>query len=257
MANYLDAGVLLEARHVSYLKPHTIIDNVSLTIRDGEILTLIGPNGAGKTTLVRIVLGLLQPSTGKVIRRENLRIGYMPQKLQVDQNLPLTVQHFLRLSGAKKPAITRVLQEVNIKHLVNHPLSTISGGELQRVLLARALLREPNLLVLDEPVQGVDIRGQSELYTLINRIRNEYQCGVLMVSHDLHLVMANTDVVVCLNQHVCCHGHPDTVANDPAFLNLFGEQPGNLAVYTHHHDHHHDLHGDVVEDHHCNNTGEH
>lgn len=250
---YLEEGVLLQAKHLSYQKPHSIIDNVSLTIHEGEIVTLIGPNGAGKTTLVRIILGLLEPSKGEIVRRPNLRIGYMPQKLQLDENLPLTVKHFLHLSNAKKSAIPRVLQEVNIEHLSNHPLTGISGGELQRVLLARALLREPQLLVLDEPVQGVDIGGQSELYQLINQIRHRYRCGVLMVSHDLHIVMANTDIVVCLNQHVCCHGHPDTVSNDPAFLSLFGEQQApNLAVYTHHHDHQHDLHGDVVEDHHCN-----
>lgn len=252
-----ESGILLEARHISYSNPQTIIQDVSLALREGEILTLIGPNGAGKTTLVRIILGLLNPTQGQIIRRAKLRIGYMPQKLQLDQNLPLSVKHFLRLGSQRRSGINRVLAETKIEHLANHPLSQVSGGELQRVLLARALLREPHLLVLDEPVQGVDVNGQSELYGLINRIRQQYRCGVLMVSHDLHLVMANTDTVVCLNQHVCCQGHPDDISHDPAFLSLFGEQHStNLAVYTHHHDHHHDLHGDIVEDHHCS-SGDH
>lgn len=224
-----------------------IIKNVSLDLRAGEITTLIGPNGAGKTTLVKAMLGLIEPSLGQVMRQPSLRIGYMPQRLHIDHNLPITVSRFLRLAKASKTAINEALSEVGAKHLLKSPLQTVSGGELQRVLLARALLRNPTLLVLDEPVQGVDIAGQTALYELINNIRDRHHCGVLMVSHDLHLVMAQTDTVICLNQHVCCHGHPEHVSTDPAYLALFGESHSqSLAVYHHEHDHEHDMHGNVI-----------
>ena len=224
-----------------------VLEHVNLQVKRGEIVTLIGPNGAGKTSLVRIVLGLLKASSGQVNPQAKLRIGYMPQKLQIDASLPLTVQRFLLLSpGAKKAAALAALTEVGAEHLLQRPLQQVSGGELQRILLARALLREPDLLVLDEPVQGVDVNGQIELYQLITRLRDRYGCGVLMVSHDLHLVMATTNTVVCLNRHVCCSGHPEQVSLDPAFVAMFGEQASALAVYSHHHDHAHDMHGEVV-----------
>jgi len=239
---------LLELTNVSLrLHGNTILENVSLTVRRGEVVTLIGPNGAGKTSLVRIVLGLLKADAGEVAREPQLRIGYMPQKLQVDASLPLTVLRFLLLApNATREQALAALEDVAAAHLSARPLQQVSGGELQRVLLARALLRQPDLLVLDEPVQGVDVNGQAELYQLINRLRDRYGCGVLMVSHDLHLVMATTNTVVCLNRHVCCSGHPEQVSTDPAFLALFGERASALAVYSHHHDHAHDLDGDVV-----------
>ena len=233
-----------------------VLQQVSLDVKAGQIVTLIGPNGAGKSTLVRVLIGLTPPSHGKVSRKPKLRIGYMPQKLHIDPNLPISVERFLRLASANKTAIKAALTEVGSAHLSNNPLQTISGGELQRVLLARALLRDPELLVLDEPVQGVDIAGQAELYELISAIRKRHQCGVVMVSHDLHLVMAQTDIVICLNHHVCCHGHPEQVSTDPAYLELFGERHSqSLAVYHHHHDHEHDAHGDVICTH--KHSGEH
>ncbi|HLV16211.1 MAG TPA: zinc ABC transporter ATP-binding protein ZnuC [Pseudomonas sp.] len=223
------------------------LDAVDLRVRPGEIVTLIGPNGAGKTTLVRVVLGLLTPDRGTVWRKPRLRIGYMPQKLQVDPTLPLSVQRFLRLVPGVTTVMARAaLEEVGAAQVLDHPLQKISGGELQRVLLARALLRKPELLVLDEPVQGVDVAGQAALYRLIGRLRERYGCGVLMVSHDLHLVMSATDQVVCLNRHVCCSGHPEQVSGDPAFVELFGRDARSLAIYQHRHDHAHDLHGGVV-----------
>lgn len=229
----------------------TVLDNVSLTLEPGKIVTLIGPNGAGKTSLVRTLLGLQPATSGQISRAPNLRIGYMPQKLHIEASLPLTCQRFLALGGASGAQIQAAAELTGISHLAHSPLQQLSGGEVQRVLLTRALAREPNLLVLDEPVQGVDINGQLALYQLINRIRRERGCGVLMISHDLHLVMANTDEVLCLNQHVCCHGHPESVSNHPAYQALFGTRAAEmLAVYTHHHDHRHDLHGDVV----CNHT---
>lgn len=225
-----------------------ILQGVSLRLNPGEIVTVIGPNGAGKTTLVRVVLGLQSLSDGQVRRSAATRIGYMPQKLVVDRSMPLSVERFLRLTGADHRAAHAALERVGVADVLRRPVAQVSGGELQRVLLARAILRRPDLLVLDEPAQGVDISGQAELYTLIKALRDELGCAVLMVSHDLHLVMAQTDTVLCLNQHVCCHGHPEQVSNDPAYLNLFGHKEAEaLAVYHHHHDHHHDLHGDVVE----------
>ncbi|MEH6567272.1 MAG: zinc ABC transporter ATP-binding protein ZnuC [Halopseudomonas sp.] len=239
---------LLALQQVSLrLNSTEVLEKVNLSVRRGEIVTLIGPNGAGKTSLVRIVLGLLKASSGEMHRKPRLRIGYMPQKLQIDPSLPLTVQRFLLLSpGAKRASVAAALDDVGAAHLLTRPLQQVSGGELQRILLARALLRQPDLLVLDEPVQGVDVNGQIELYQLITRLRDRYGCGVLMVSHDLHLVMATTNTVVCLNRHVCCSGHPEQVSTDPAFVALFGEQASALAVYNHHHDHAHDMHGEVV-----------
>lgn len=166
----------------------------------------------------------------------------------MDPTLPLSVLRFLRLvPGVDRARAQAALKEVGAEHVIDNPVQSISGGEMQRVLLARALLREPELLVLDEPVQGVDVAGQAELYSLITRLRDRHGCGVLMVSHDLHLVMSTTDQVVCLNRHVCCSGHPEQVSGDPAFVELFGKNAQSLAIYHHHHDHAHDLHGAVVD----------
>ncbi len=225
-----------------------VLENINLEVKAGRIVTLIGPNGAGKTTMIRIVLGLLQPDSGTIKRQASLSIGYMPQQLHIEPTLPLTVLRFLQLARKNDPGqIDSVLEKIKISHLLYHQIQDISGGEMQRVLLARALIRKPELLILDEPAQGVDLAGQAELYQLINQITNEQQCGVLMISHDLHLVMSATDEVICLNQHICCHGKPEQVSNDPAYLDLFG--PGaaqNIAVYTHHHNHEHDLTGNVI-----------
>ncbi|MCP9340231.1 zinc ABC transporter ATP-binding protein ZnuC [Stutzerimonas xanthomarina] len=241
-----EALIRLENIHVRFAR-QAVLEGAELRVHRGEIVTLIGPNGAGKTTLVRAVLGLLKPDSGTVWRKPKLRVGYMPQKLHVDPTLPLSVLRFLRLvPGVDRAAALAALNEVGAEHVIDSPLQSVSGGEMQRVLLARALLRQPELLVLDEPVQGVDVAGQAELYRLIGRLRERYGCGVLMVSHDLHLVMSATDQVVCLNRHVCCSGHPEQVSADPAFVELFGQDARSLAVYHHQHDHSHDLHGSVV-----------
>jgi zinc transport system ATP-binding protein len=240
---------LLSASHISLEdKGKVLLHDIHLRIDAGDILTLIGPNGAGKTTLLNILLGLRRPSSGSVTRLPNLRTGYMPQRLQLNPQLPLTVSRFLALVDGSLLSIDKALSRTGVVHLQQTDMSKLSGGEIQRVLLARALLRKPQLLVLDEPVQGVDIKGQNQLYQLITDLRDELGCGVLMVSHDLHLVMAATDHVICLNQHVCCHGHPESVSNHPAYLELFGNTAINLATYTHHHDHDHNLHGEVVAD---------
>ncbi len=233
---------------VSYHQ-RNILEAIDLEIAENEIVTLIGPNGAGKTTLVRVMLGLIKPSAGQVLRRRGLNIGYMPQRLQLPETLPLTVARFLQLSSVQdKQHYQALVQELSIQHLLHNPMTQLSGGETQRVLLARALIRKPQLLVLDEPVQGVDVTGQAELYALIAQLRKRYQCSILMISHDLHLVMATTDRVLCINHHLCCAGHPESVSQHPAYLELFGTPVSeNLALYTHHHDHTHDIHGNVVE----------
>ncbi len=248
----IQPGTLIELEHVGVtLSGKSIIDHIDLSISDNEIVSLIGPNGAGKTTLVKVVLGLIKPTSGYFRKQKGLRIGYMPQKLHIENTIPLNVKSFLSISKKASPQkVSRVLDQVNIAHLAHHPMQALSGGELQRVLLARALLRQPQLLVLDEPAQGVDINGQAELYNLITEIRVQYQCAVLMISHDLHLVMSATDRVVCLNHHVCCSGHPEYVSNDPAYRELFGlEKADGLAVYAHHHDHVHDEHGNIIPEH--------
>lgn len=228
----------------------SILQNVSLRLTRGEIVTVIGPNGAGKSTLLKVALGLLAPTSGAVRQTDNLRVGYMPQRVHIDPSLPLTTRRFLQLGGAGQPAIEAALAEVGIDGVEQRALQALSGGELQRVLLARALLRKPDLLVLDEPVQGVDLAGQTAMYELIGAVRQRHRCGVLMVSHDLHWVMATTDHVLCLNQHICCEGHPEHVGNDPAYRALFGVTSAeNIALYQHHHNHRHDLHGEVQAEH--------
>jgi zinc transport system ATP-binding protein len=243
---------LVKVRDISVRQQgRQLLESVSLKVDPGEIVTLIGPNGAGKTTLVRIILGLLKADTGEVTLRPDLRIGYMPQQLALSENMPLTVARFLSLGiQRRKHEIKEIMDELAIDKFMQQPMQRLSGGERQRVLLARALMRQPDLLVLDEPVQGVDITGQASLYGLITEIRNRIGCGVLMISHDLHLVMATTDQVLCLNQHVCCSGHPESVSQHPAYLELFGAPASSrLAVYTHHHDHTHDIHGDIKSNH--------
>jgi len=219
-----------------------ILSGISLEVHRGEILTVIGPNGGGKTTLLRVMLGLLNPDAGVVLQAAGIKIGYMPQKIHFDPILPLSVRRFLTLAAQRpREALVRALAEVGAPTLLEAPVQNVSGGELQRILLARALLREPDLLVLDEPAQGVDVQGQQELFDLISRLSHDRGCAVLMVSHDLHLVMAATDRVVCLNRHICCTGHPVAVQADPAFLKLFTPRAvGSLALYTHKHNGHSD-----------------
>lgn len=234
--------MLINAENLSFARGgKTILQDISMQVSAGEIVTIIGPNGAGKSSLIKILLGLIKHDSGSLRTSSNLRIGYMPQQLQLSPHLPLTVSRFLALAKAGKSEINTAAKTVSITSLLNQPMQNLSGGEQQRVLLARAILCKPNLLVLDEPVQGVDIAGQAALYRLIGQLRDQLNCGVLMVSHDLHLVMAATDTVVCLNQHICCKGHPDVVSAHPAYLELFGQPLDSaLALYTHHHDHTHE-----------------
>lgn len=224
-----------------------VVDRVSLALHRGDIITIIGPNGAGKTTLIKAVLGIQAATSGRIQRARGLVIGYVPQHLSLESTLPLSVQRFMLLSGQPLAACVAALERTGVSHLLKASVHHLSGGEQQRLLLARALARKPDLLVLDEPAQGVDINGQAALYDLIRQLRDELNCGVFMISHDLHLVMAATDKVICLNQHVCCSGHPADISHDPAFIETFGRPVAeSLAVYHHNHNHSHDLSGNVV-----------
>lgn len=222
----------------------SVLENISFSIEMGKIITLLGPNGAGKSTLVKLVLGLIQPTRGVIKRKANLTIGYVPQKLKLDSTMPLTIKRFLKLN--KKITnldIENILERVNASNLINKTMHQLSGGEMQRVLLSQALIKKPDLLILDEPTQGVDVNGQISLYNLIANAKNEFNCAVLMVSHDLHLVMAKTDEVICLNKHICCVGTPALVSADPEFIALFGRNAAKqLAVYRHHHIYKHSNH---------------
>ncbi|MDX1795456.1 MAG: ATP-binding cassette domain-containing protein [Hydrogenovibrio sp.] len=235
---------LIQAENITHrFGDQTVLQNVDLTLRRNEIVTLIGPNGAGKSTLLKILIKLIKPTQGRVWQAPNLTIGFMPQKIQVDISLPMTVKRFLQLGfhsqSQQKTNSSTVLMEtvelLKISALLDSPIQKISGGEMQRVLLARALVRKPDLLVLDEPVQGVDLQGQIELYHLINEIKEKQGCGILMVSHDLHIVMKSTNQVLCLNQHLCCSGHPQSVSESAEFKTLFGHEFDEIAVYEHHH----------------------
>jgi zinc transport system ATP-binding protein len=238
-------GALLSARDASLvIGGRSILDHVNIDIRPNEIVTVIGPNGAGKSTLVRCMLGLQSLTSGEIVRRKDLRIGYVPQRFPLTSNVPLDVRRLLSLT--LKPGeseIEEALAETGIAHLKAAHVARLSGGELQRALLARALLRKPELLVLDEPVQAVDFMGEARMYELISAIRKRHGCGILMVSHDLHMVMAESDHVICLNGHVCCEGGPQSVQQDPEFAKLFGPSAARMiAAYTHHHDHDHEGH---------------
>lgn len=218
-----------------------LVRGVDFSVRRGEIVTLIGPNGSGKSTSAKAAIGVLKPNEGRVERVAGLKVGYVPQKLAVDWTLPLSVHRLMTLTGPlSQSELTAALEAVGIAHLAKAEVQHLSGGEFQRALLARAIARKPDLLVLDEPVQGVDFNGEIALYDLIKSIRNSEGCGILLISHDLHVVMAATDTVVCLNGHVCCRGTPQTVSQSPEYVRLFGTRAAqSLAIYSHHHDHTH------------------
>jgi zinc transport system ATP-binding protein len=246
----IDQSALIGARGLHVARGgRTILSGIDLDIHPREIVTVIGPNGAGKTTLVRLMLGLDKPDKGSVWRRPGLGVGYVPQRFDVDRALPMTVSRFLTLGHRNEQSrAAAVLYEVGASRVAGQQLGELSGGELQRVVLARALMSNPDLLVLDEPVQGVDYTGEAELYALIGRLRDTRGLGVLLISHDLHVVMAQSDRVICLNHHVCCSGVPETVTRHPEYARLFGpEMARTFGVYQHHHDHRHDLAGEPTE----------
>ena len=222
-----------------------ILQEVDFAIEPGEIVTIVGPNGSGKSTLVRALIGLEPATSGTVTRRTGLKIGYVPQRLKVEAGLPMTVRRFLSLPGRVSDAdAERALGHVGVDGLQDRQLSRLSGGQFQRVLVARALLSAPDILILDEPTQGLDQPGVAAFYRLLEQLRRETGVAVLLVSHDLHVVMSATDRVICLNGHICCEGAPEHVSAAPEYRALFGfGADGALALYRHVHDHDHD-HGD-------------
>lgn len=241
-----------------YRNGRWLVRGVDFTVRPGEIVTLIGPNGSGKSTSAKLATGILRADEGRVDRRAGLRIGYVPQRLAIDWTMPLTVRRLMTLTAPlSADDIDHALDAVGIRHLAGAEVQHLSGGEFQRALLARAMARKPDILVLDEPVQGVDFSGEIALYDLITSIRNATGCGILLISHDLHIVMAETDTVICLNGHVCCRGTPAAVSSSPEYMRLFGDKASRtLAVYSHDHDHTHlpdgrVLHGDGSITDHC------
>ncbi len=247
----LPADKLLELVDVTVNSGNTpIIERINLTLHRGEIVTVIGPNGAGKSTLIKTALDIIKPDRGQVLRNPSARIGYVPQSVTLDPTLPLTVKRFLQLaSKAGDPELIEMLNLVGANELLRVSMHRVSGGEMRRILLARALLKRPDILILDEPTAGVDINGQADLYQLIQTIRDQYHCGTLLVSHDLHIVMAATDRVLCLNRHLCCSGAPEQVMEHPEYLAIFGQKAAaELGIYHHHHDHQHNLHGDIRQD---------
>ncbi len=249
-ATSVKAVELLSLKNVSVIRNDiAIVDDVSLSVHAGEMVTLIGPNGSGKSTLVKTALGLIKAEQGKVVRRHGLKMAYVPQSMDIDPTLPITVRWFMKRPAATPIAqVEQALQQTRADALIDASLHTLSGGELRRVLLARAIMHKPDLLILDEPTAGVDVSGQSELYALIHGLRDELGCGILLVSHDLHIVMAATDKVVCLNRHLCCSGSPQSVSQSEEFTQLFGQKlASELAVYHHHHDHEHGLHGEICD----------
>jgi len=239
--------ILLKVENASFSKNNKwLVKGVSLEVKQGEIVTLIGPNGSGKSTTAKIALGIYKDIEGKVKKFTN-KIGYVPQKISIDWTLPIRVIDFMSLiEEPTDKQINTALNLTSVKHLRNKNLSDLSGGEFQRVLIARAIAKQPDLLVLDEPVQGVDFKGEIALYELIKKISEELNCGILLISHDLHVVMSATDFVVCLNGHVCCSGTPQVVAKNNEYQELFGDRASSiLSLYEHKHDHTHSQDGTI------------
>lgn len=233
---------LISARHICVrFGAAEILHDVSLSVAPGEIVTIVGPNGSGKSTLLRALLGIVPVASGKIGRAPGLRIGYVPQKISLDRSLPLTVRRFLSLPVRVSDArAAEALARVGLAGMNGFQMASLSGGQLQRVLLARALLSDPQILILDEPTQGLDQPGEAAFYTLIEDLCAQTGAAILMVSHDLHVVMAASDRVICLNGHVCCEGTPAVVSSAPEYRALFGlGTKGTLALYRHEHDHDH------------------
>ena len=224
------------------LGSNTVLHNVEMRVEPGEIITIVGPNGSGKTTLLKAIIGAIKPSAGWVKKSSGLRIGYVPQRLHIDATLPITVRRFLSLPYSVSDSVAQdALTTAGVKDLGMQQMTGLSGGQFQRLLLARALLGRPQLLLLDEATQGLDQPGSAAFYRQIETVRQHLDCSVLMVSHELHVVMAASDRVICLNGHICCHGAPGQVATAPEYRALFGSgTQGALALYQHEHTHSHD-----------------
>ena len=228
---------------------NTVLRHVALTVEPREIVTIVGPNGSGKTSLLRAIIGATAPTEGTITLKPGLKIGYVPQRLQIDQTLPITVERLMTLTDrVSRAACTAALDAAGVPDLLKRQMSQLSGGQFQRVLLARALINRPEILLLDEATQGLDQPGSAAFYRQIEAVRNDTGCAVLMISHDLHVVMSASDRVICLNGHVCCEGSPAVVASAPEYRALFGAGTGGaLALYRHEHDHDHSHHHEAAE----------
>ena len=236
---------LVTTKNLNYkIASRQILHDINFVLEPGQITTIIGPNGAGKSSLINIVIGLNTQFEGHVERQPGLTIGYLPQHSKINPLMPITVKRLMSLTRkVSDEEVVAVLEKTGVGSLIHQQVKDLSGGETQRVMLARTLLGKPGLLVLDEPTAGVDVTGEVQMYDLISQIRDETGCAILMVSHDLHLVMSKTDQVLCLNHHLCCSGKPESVSQHPEYLALFGDKTESIAIYTHHHDHVHDLDG--------------
>ena len=246
------SNTLIQLHNCGILRNHKwLVRGVSLKVDRGQIVTLIGPNGSGKSTTAKMALGILSPDEGSNIVLNNLKISYVPQKLSIDWSLPLRVIDFMNLiEKHSQETLMDTLTLTGIKHLLYEDVRNLSGGEFQRLLMARAIAKEPEFLVLDEPVQGVDYAGEIAIYQIIQDIRKTLHCGILLISHNLHVVMSQTNHVICLNGHICCSGEPQSIVKDPEYIKLFGENMDpTLAFYQHQHDHHHHPDGSVDHSH--------
>jgi zinc transport system ATP-binding protein len=243
---------LVELKNVSLkIKNNKIISDISLQLKKGQITTLIGPNGGGKTTIAKIVLGLIKPSEGSLAIANQIRFGYMPQKINLDQSIPITAKDFVTLNQKKfidENIFQQLISRLNIGKYFNKPLCNLSGGQLQKILFLRSIINNPDVIVLDEPTQYMDITAIAEFYHILDEIRQTKNCSILLISHDLNLVMQKTDHVICINHHICCEGNVKSINENPNYHKLFGLKPLNtqdhkledeITIYQHHHNHHH------------------
>jgi zinc transport system ATP-binding protein len=249
-SNYQKKPWLVECRNISVnLGDRQIIKNISLRIKKKQIITLVGPNGGGKTTLAKAIIGIVKLSSGRIIKNRNLTIGYVPQRFVPNALMPITAREFLNLGHEyDMDQFEQISNMLLLSNLLDKLLHQLSGGQLQKILLARALLRNPQLLILDEPTQGIDISGQFEFYNLIAELRKRNDMSIIMISHDLHVVMKSCDQVICLNQHICCSGHPNDISNDPEYTKIFNKEAlESIGIYSHKHDHVHDAEGCIIK----------
>lgn len=233
---------LLEAKNLNLrIGTNKVLDDVSFAVNDRDFITIVGPNGAGKTMLLKCLIGIQKPSSGSVERKKDLRIGYAPQKISLSKTFSINVQDFLSLNkDTNIDEVQEIAKKSSIANLLDFQLSSLSGGQIQRVLLARSLVGSPEILILDEPVQNIDISGHLQFYEIINSFYQERKMAILMVSHDLNMVMSSTKKVICLYHHICCQGEPKSITKDPEFISIFGDDMAKMvALYSHEHDHCH------------------
>lgn len=222
-----------------------VLEHINFELKSNQIITIIGPNGSGKTSLIKLIIRLIKPSSGQIYIKKNLKIGYVPQKFIANPIIPITAGNFLKIQcklSKSTHLFTKIIEIFRVTHLLDHQLSTLSGGELQKIMLARSMLVSPDVLILDEPTQGVDTPGQIYFYKLMNELKDQFNLSIILVSHDLHFVMKQTNLVLCLNKHICCMGTPLEISNNVNYQHLFGRDAANvMSLYSHEHDHQHNF----------------